>query len=157
MKKTKIVFVCLGNICRSPAAESIFKFMIDQKGLNHLFEIDSAGLNGYHNGEPADSRMIKEASERGYKITSISRKVDHLSDFKEFDMLIAMDDSNYDHLKRLATNPAARDKVYRMVDFDTKRRYSEVPDPYYGGREGFRRVLDILEDCSNGLIEYLKL
>jgi protein-tyrosine phosphatase len=157
MVKKKILFVCLGNICRSPAAEAIFTHLVEQKGLSHLFEIDSAGLNGYHNGEPADSRMIKEASGRGYKITSISRKVDQISDFQKYDMLIGMDNSNYNNLKRLAAKTATEHKVYRMVDFDTERKYTEVPDPYYGGREGFQRVLDILEECSNGLIKKMML
>lgn len=154
--KVKILFVCLGNICRSPAAEAIFRQMAASAGVLGRLEIDSAGLNGYHDGEPADQRMIRHASQRGYNITSISRKIVPSRDFDYFDMIVGMDNFNFKELKRLAST-SAQEKVFKMTDFAIKCNANEVPDPYYGGAAGFENVLDILEDCSQGLLNNIEL
>ncbi len=153
--RIKILFVCLGNICRSPAAEAIFKHMVSEKGFSDRVEVDSAGLNGYHDGENADPRMIKYASKRGYRITSISRRIIPSRDFDYFDLIVGMDDYNYKELIRLSVPYNATVKVKRMTDFSEISAATEVPDPYYGGTEGFENVLDILEDCSGGLLKQI--
>lgn len=155
--KIRILFVCLGNICRSPAAEAIFRQMAGRAGVGERFIIDSAGLNGYHDGERADSRMISHASERGYKLTSISRRVVPSRDFNDFDIIVGMDNFNYRELKKLATPFGAQEKIYKMTDFAVSSTADEVPDPYYGGAAGFENVLDILEDCSHGLLNSIEL
>lgn len=153
---TRILFVCLGNICRSPSAEAVFTGKVKKENLTGNFEIDSAGIGGWHVGKPADKRMQKHAVKRGYKLTSIARQFDPLSDFSRFDMIIAMDDGNVEDLKRMARNEGELKKIYKMTDFNKEWRYTEVPDPYYGGEEGFELVLDILEDACKGLLEALK-
>lgn len=153
--KRRILFVCLGNICRSPAAEAIFRKKVELASEEHLYEIDSAGLNGYHNGESADPRMRRAAMERGYKITSISRKIDPKIDFEKFDMIIGMDDSNISQLNRLIVRDDHKSKIYKMTSFSESGQYNEVPDPYYSSESGFRTVLDILEECSDGLIKQI--
>ncbi|NDW08739.1 low molecular weight protein-tyrosine-phosphatase [Dysgonomonas sp. 520] len=150
--KHKILFVCLGNICRSPAAEGIMKYLIEKNNLNDKIEIDSAGTSGYHNGELPDSRMRKHGSKRGYKFDSLSRKFT-AKDFDDFDMIIAMDDSNYHNILRLAPDLESEKKVFRMVDFSMKYQHDHIPDPYYSGADGFELVLDLLEDACNGLMK----
>lgn len=149
--KTQILFVCLGNICRSPAAEGVMQHLVASKGLAADFFIDSAGTAAYHTGEQADPRMRKHSEERGYTLGSIARKV-RTADFETFDYIVAMDNSNYDRLYQLAPSDEARKKLYRMVDFAPNCRYKEVPDPYYGGADGFELVLDILENATKGLL-----
>ena len=151
MDKTKILFVCLGNICRSPSAEAVMKAMIEKKGLNDYFEIDSAGTLAYHRGEKADSRMRQHASRRGYNLTSLSRPVEP-NDFNYFDMIIGMDDLNIRDLNQLAPDEQSRKKIYKITDFAKDTTMSVIPDPYYGGDAGFELVLDILEDACKGLI-----
>ncbi len=153
--KKKILFVCLGNICRSPSAEAVFKGLVQGKGVQDQFLIDSAGTYGYHEGEPADRRMQSHAVKRGYNLTSISRSFDSGSDWKRFDFIIAMDDSNLRDLKDMARNSDDLKKLYKMTDFSTKFNYSEVPDPYYGGDQGFELVLDLLEDASEGFFNFV--
>lgn len=152
MEKKKILFVCLGNICRSPSAEAVFTGIVKNRGLNHLFEIDSAGTSGWHAGEPADKRMKSHAVKRGYDLTSISRKFNPNSDFDYFDMIIGMDDENIQTLKKMSRNKSDLDKIHKMTDFRITRQYNEIPDPYYGGHEGFELVLDLLEDSCEGLL-----
>ena len=154
MKKQKILFVCLGNICRSPSAEAVFKGLMDKKADGNRFVIDSAGTSDWHRGEPADKRMQKHAIKRGYKLTSISRPFE-TEDFDKFDMIIAMDHENMEELKKRARNKSDLDKLYMMTDFSRKFRYDYVPDPYFGGEEGFELVLDLLEDAGEGLYDYL--
>ncbi len=150
-KKYKILFVCLGNICRSPAAEGIMKKIVSQKGADGLFEIDSAGLYGGHSGEKADKRMRAVGKDRGYDFTSISRQVDAESDFKHFDYVIAMDYDNVSGLKRLTNDSDELQKIDIITNYNVQRNDKYVPDPYYGGTNGFHEVIDILEDCCEGL------
>lgn len=155
MEKKKVLFVCMGNICRSPGAEGIFTKMVADRGLENLFEIDSAGTTAYHAGEAADKRMQKHASKRGYHLTSIARKFIPSVDFDKFDMIIAMDDENVSALKKVARNPEEALKISKMTDFRKIWSYEEIPDPYYGGDDGFELVLDLLEDSCEGLLEKL--
>ena len=149
MNSTKILFVCLGNICRSPAAEGIMKKL--SHGLP--VEIDSAGTAGYHVGDLPDARMRTHARARGYVLDSRARQFDPHSDFDAFDYIIAMDKSNLRDLQSFDRQKQYRDKLSLMTDYCTETEVSEVPDPYYGGSEGFNFVLDILEDACNGLLK----
>lgn len=151
--QTKLLFVCLGNICRSPTAEGIMKHLVENNPSPHReIVIDSAGTYGGHAGELPDKRMRAHASKRGYNLTSRSRQVT-ASDFEEFDLILAMDDSNYNNLKRLAPTIKGEQKVHRMTDFCQRCVIDHVPDPYYSGSEGFELVMDILEDACQGLLE----
>jgi protein-tyrosine phosphatase len=154
MKIKRILFVCLGNICRSPAAEAIFKKIADDIKLE--VEVDSAGTSAWHAGERADARMRKHARERGYNITSLSRAFDEKTDFDNFDMIIAMDDSNYHTLKDMARTSDEELKIIRMGEFIIKSGYDYIPDPYYGGDAGFELVIDLLEKGSTALLKQLK-
>ncbi len=156
MNKKNILFVCMGNICRSPSAEAVFKGLVKKEGLAENFEIDSAGTGPWHVGEPADKRMQKHAVKRNYNLTSISRQFDPETDFDRFDMIIAMDDDNVATLKSLARNSEELNKIQKITDFSSEWNYTEVPDPYYGGDEGFELVLDLLEDACRGLLNKLK-
>ena len=151
----RILFICMGNICRSPAAEGIMKKMVQEQGLEHSFYIDSAGMHGWHEGELPDNRMRTHASRRGYALTSHSRPIKY-NDFEQFDLIIGMDDNNIQGLKRMAPDLEAQHKIRRMTDFCQTRKADCVPDPYYGGASGFELVLDLLEDACNGLLEILK-
>ena len=154
--KTRILFVCLGNICRSPAANGVMEQMVGEQGLQDKFLIDSAGTYGGHAGELPDPRMRVAASRRGYNLTHRSRKFRE-QDFHDFDMIIVMDGSNYENVARLAPERKYLDKVYRFVEFSKNHpNWSYVPDPYYEGHEGFELVLDILVDGCAELINRLK-
>ncbi|MEN8116083.1 MAG: low molecular weight protein-tyrosine-phosphatase [Bacteroidota bacterium] len=156
MDKTKILFVCLGNICRSPSAEAVFTGVVKKAGRNGNFEIDSAGTSGWHAGEPADRRMQSHAVKRGYNLTSSSRQFNPDTDFDHFDMIIGMDDENIHALKNMARSEADLNKINKMTDFSKEWDYDTVPDPYYGGEEGFELVLDLLEDSCEGLLDKVK-
>ena len=151
-KKHKILFVCLGNICRSPSAEAVMKKLVHDAGLDEQFEIDSAGLINYHEGERADPRMRAHAARRGYQLDSISRPI-RLSDFDHFDLIIGMDNRNVDELRSLAPDLESEAKVRQMTEFSRNKLYDYVPDPYYGGADGFELVLTLLEDACGGLLE----
>ncbi|KAJ6799016.1 Uncharacterized protein M6B38_208910 [Iris pallida] len=159
-KPFSVLFVCLGNICRSPAAEAVFRDLVNKKGLDSSFKIDSAGTIGYHEGNPADGRMRKAAKSRGVNITSISRPLQP-SDFAEFDLILAMDMQNredilsaYERWSFKEALPAgAGKKVKLMCSYCKRHEESEVPDPYYGGPEGFDKVLDLLEDACESLLD----
>lgn len=150
--KVKILFVCLGNICRSPAAEGVMRSLVDEAGLQDRFEIDSAGLYGGHAGDLPDRRMRLHAFQRGYNLVHHSRQV-RMSDFDNFDLIVAMDHSNFDRLRGMAPTLDDERKVVRMIDFVQGFPQCDcVPDPYYDGAEGFELVLDLLEDgCRNML------
>ncbi len=151
--KYKVLFVCLGNICRSPAAQGIFEHYVRERGLAESIEADSAGTYSGHRGELPDRRMRTAALYRGFALTHKARPVSSL-DFLDFDLIIAMDDQNYEDLMHLAPSVEATHKIRRMADFPKARKMSYIPDPYYMGVEGFSLVLDLLEDgCSNLLDE----
>ena len=156
MAKKKILFVCLGNICRSPAAEAVMTRLLKNNNLVDSVEVDSAGTIDYHEGEPADARMRVYAEKRGYKLNSVARKFNPDIDFEKFDYIITMDNSNLEEVKALDLDNKFIKKIYRMVDFSKYYDEAEIPDPYYGGREGFENVLDILEDAAQGLLEKLE-
>ena len=151
----KILFVCLGNICRSPAAEEIMRRLVAEAGLEKDIMLDSAGLIDYHEGEPADGRMRAHAARRGYQITHLSRPVRY-DDFFDFDLIVGMDDRNISRLKALAPGLEEERKVVRMTDYCRLKVADHVPDPYYGGASGFENVLDILEDACAGLLDTLR-
>lgn len=151
----KILFVCLGNICRSSSAEEIMRTYLKRAGLDHKVEVDSAGLIAYHRGEPADERMRAHAIRRGYCITHLSRPI-CTDDFYDFDLILGMDDSNIDKLKDRAPDLETMRKIHRMTDYCRTKVVDSVPDPYYGGAQGFENVLDILEDACRGLLESIQ-
>lgn len=151
--KKRVLFVCLGNICRSPAAEEVARVYADKAGVGDRFEFDSAGLYGGHAGEPADRRMRVHAFQRGYSLMHRSRPV-RRSDFSDFDLIVGMDDSNYDRLRAMAATVEEEKKVVRMIDFARQHPgQHSVPDPYYEGAEGFELVLDLLEDACGAMID----
>lgn len=150
--KYRILFVCLGNICRSPAAEGIFGKLVKERGLENRITVDSAGTSGYHDGDLPDHRMRRHGARRGYRFDSLSRKFT-VHDFDNFDVIIAMDDSNFHNIMRLAPDLESEKKVYRMVDFSRKYGHDHIPDPYYSGADGFELVLDLLEDACEGLLD----
>lgn len=153
--KKKILFVCLGNICRSSSAEGVMKHLIETAGYEEELEIDSAGILSYHEGELPDSRMRAHAARRGYHLTHRSRPV-RTEDFYHFDLIIGMDDRNMDDLKERAPSPEEWSKLHRMTEYCTHFTHADhVPDPYYGGSEGFEYVLDLLEDACAGLLAQL--
>lgn len=154
-EKYKILFVCLGNICRSPMAETIMNKLIKENHLSNRIMVDSAGIIGFHAGEKADSRMRQHAYQRGYNITHISRPIS-ISDFDDFDLIISMDESVYDSLLDKAPSIPHESKVVRMTDFcQIHTDVTHVPDPYYGGASGFEHVIDLLEDSCIGLLKYV--
>ncbi len=155
MSKKSILFVCLGNICRSPSAEAVMKAKLREYGLENKYEVDSAGITGYHAGDPADSRMRIHAQKRNYDLTSISRQF-IIGDFDRFDCIIGMDDQNMSDLRELAVSNDDLKKLSRMTDYCTNFTNDSVPDPYYGGASGFELVLDLLEDACEGLINKLE-
>lgn len=154
MVKKSVLFVCLGNICRSPMAEGIFRHLLFDKGTFRQFKVDSAGLISFHQGELPDMRMRKHAAARGYDLTHRSRPVS-IQDFDDFDLIIGMDDQNIRGLKSLAKTPVHQAKIKRMTDFCTRHQATEVPDPYYGGDAGFEYVIDLLEDGCEGLYDFI--
>ena len=150
----KILFVCLGNICRSSTAEAVMKYLVKQQGLEQDFYIDSAGILDYHEGEMADPRMRAAARKRGYVIDHLSRPV-RTEDFYTFDWIVGMDDRNIDDLKERAPGVEEEKKIVRMADFCVNKQVTYVPDPYYGGEDGFEYVMDVLEDTCAGLLTSL--
>lgn len=149
---TRILFVCLGNICRSSSAEEIMRTYIRKAGLEKEIQVDSAGISSYHRGERTDERMRAHAIRRGYNITHRSRPV-CTEDFYDFDLILGMDDSNIDALCERAPSVETERKIRRMTDYCRTKAIDHVPDPYYGGAQGFENVLDILEDACQGLLE----
>lgn len=155
-KPFRILFVCLGNICRSPAAEGVMRALVSEAGLDDRFVIDSAGTGGYHIGDLPDSRMRVHARRRGYELTHICRQV-RASDFDDFDIIIGMDAANIRNLKRMAPTVEAEQKIVPMARYLTiATRYDHIPDPYYEGAEGFELVLDLLENACANLLDDLR-
>jgi len=152
----RILFVCLGNICRSPSAEAVMQAIINKEGLQDAIKVDSAGIISWHAGEPADGRMQNHARKRGYNLTSISRPFNAEKDFDAFDYIIGMDHENMRDLKAFDPENKYSSKLFLMTDFCKNSSAKFVPDPYYGGGEGFENVLDILEDACRGLLDKVK-
>lgn len=151
----RILFVCLGNICRSASAEEIMRTLVLQAGMEKEVEVDSAGISSFHQGELPDKRMRMHAAKRGYVLQHRSRPV-MTEDFFHFDLIVGMDDRNISALKDKAPSVEAEKKIVRMTDYCRVKVADHVPDPYYGGAEGFECVLDILEDACQGLLEQLR-
>ena len=153
--KIKVLFVCMGNICRSPAAEGAFKNLVQKKGLEDLFEIDSAGTADYHVGELAHDTTRLVARERGIILTHHCRQFE-VSDFRKFDYILAMDNSNYRNIISLAKDESQKQKVMKFRKFDSSvRGEPDVPDPYYGSVAGFEHVQDIVERSSLGFLDWI--
>lgn len=153
--KHRVLFVCLGNICRSCTAEEIFRTLAARQGQADLFHADSAGIIDYHEGELPDSRMRAHAARHGYRLTHRSRPV-RAQDFEQFDIIVAMDERNREKLCRMAQTDEEREKVVMMASYlRSHTDYTIVPDPYYGGEEGFELVIELLEDACQGLLESL--
>lgn len=153
-----VLFVCLGNICRSPTAEGVFRELLKQHLPGNSIFIDSAGTTGYHAGEQADSRAISAAKKRGYDLSKIKSRQVRESDFEKFDLVIAMDKQNHTNLVNLAIqtgNEQHVNKVKLFLAYSQQTNYQEVPDPYYGGSKGFDLVIDLVEDASRGLISQI--
>ena len=153
---TRVLFVCLGNICRSPAAEGVFLHLLAQEGLEDRFVVDSAGTGGWHAGQPADRRMRAAAERRGIHLPSRARQLD-AGDLRSFDYILTMDGSNLADVNALAREVGgATARIEPMVRYCRRIEALEVPDPYYGGPDGFEDVLDLLEDACRGLLEELR-
>ena len=151
----KVLFVCLGNICRSPAAEGVFKSLVKSRGLSQKIQVDSAGTSSYHEGEPADTRMREHAQKRGYRLESLARGFVQ-KDFDNYDFIVVMDHHNHRDITAQARNDKERGKVSLMTDYLDRGNNSYVPDPYHQDAEGFERVLDIVENASVGLLNKIE-
>ena len=151
---TKVLFVCTGNICRSPTAEGIFRKLVSDAGVAHMVSADSAGTHGYHVGEPPDPRAQEAAAKRGYDLSHLRARRVQQEDFHRFDLVLAMDREHESILARMA-QPSSAHKLQLMMSYARRFSQEEVPDPYYGGPRGFELVLDMLEDASRGLLEAL--
>lgn len=152
--KTSVLFVCMGNICRSPTAEGVFRTLVGRTNQGGRIEADSAGTHAYHTGEPPDRRAQSAASKRGYDLSDIrARRVDE-NDFYRFDLIIAMDQDNLQQLEDVRPR-GTETPVELFLDYAVDNTLADVPDPYYGGARGFERVLDLVEDASRGLLDAL--
>ncbi len=154
MAKRALLFVCLGNICRSPMAEGVFRRAAEEQGVLHLFDIDSAGLGDWHTGQAPDTRAQAAAQNRGIDISGQSARQIVPADFARFDLVLAMDGSNYDELTQAAPREE-RHKIRRFLDFAPHAETSDVPDPFFGGSEGFDHALDLIEQAASGLLAEL--
>ena len=148
-----ILFICMGNICRSPSAEAVFRHKAKAHGMS--LKIDSAGTVGAHAKEKPDHRAQKMGAERGYSFNGIKARKVTAQDFEDFDLILAMDNANLDDLKKIAPEPL-QGKAMLFLDFAQNHEETEVPDPYYGGANGFRYVLDLIEDASDGLLAQMR-
>ena len=151
--KYSILFVCLGNICRSPAAQAVMQRLVDERGLTDRFYIDSEGIGAWHIGDLPDKRMRVHARARGYELTHRARQV-RAADFDDFDLIVGMDATNVEDLRYKTATIEQQDKVVMMGDYIRQfPHYDHVPDPYYEGSEGFELVLDLLEDACDNLLD----
>jgi protein-tyrosine phosphatase len=155
MDNVKVLFVCMGNICRSPTAQGVFEKLVSEHGLTERFVIDSAGTHAYHVGEPPDTRASQAAMRRGIDLSSQQARRVSSDDFELFDYVLAMDSSNYADLSELCS-PGHGPKLRLFLEYASVHGMTEVPDPYYGGATGFERVLDLIEEASAGLLETIR-
>ncbi|MCB2153290.1 low molecular weight phosphotyrosine protein phosphatase [bacterium] len=153
-EKKRVLFVCMGNICRSPAGEGIFKSLVEERGLEGRIEVDSAGTIAYHVGESPDRRMQAAANRRGYQLDSRGRHFQP-PDFETFDLIIAMDRNNLRDILKQDPKKQYHDKVRLLSDFHSRADQKDVPDPYYGGEAGFELVLDLIEEACEGILEHM--
>ena len=154
-EKISVLFVCMGNICRSPTAEGVFKKLVKDAGLDARIHVDSAGTHAYHGGESPDRRGMAAAERRGYSLKGLRARRVVESDYEAFDYILAMDDDNLANLGEGAGEDQ-RSNIYLMLEFAQSSSLTEVPDPYYGGLAGFERVLDLVEDASHGLLATIR-
>ena len=153
--KISVLFVCMGNICRSPTAEGVFRKFVSEAGLDHVIHTDSAGTHAYHSGQQADRRARAAADRRGYSLEDIRARQVTDMDFEGFDFILAMDADNLEILQH-SSDDAHHGKISLFLDFSMSAKGGEVPDPYYGGSMGFERVLDLVEEASEGLLSAVK-
>ena len=156
IRKVSVLFVCMGNICRSPTAEGVFRHVVKQAGMQDNIMIDSAGTHAYHIGESPDKRSQAKAKEHGVDLSNQKARKALAKDFERFDYIIAMDRSNYEDLKSLTRNQEQSQKLSLFMDYADNWNNTEVPDPYYGGSNGFQEVFDMVTSASEGLLEHIK-
>ena len=155
MGKVSVLFVCLGNICRSPTAHGVFQGMVNNSGFGETIKVDSAGTGDWHIGHSPDQRTAQVAATKGYDLSELRARLVTGDDFQQFDYIIAMDRSNLSDLK--AMQPANyRGYLGLFLDFSTQEAHSEVPDPYYGGEDGFELVFNLVEEASQGLLQHIQ-
>jgi len=155
-KHVKVLFVCMGNICRSPTAEGVVAALVESKKLEYLIDIDSAGTHAYHVGEEPDVRAQKTALKRGIDLSALKARRAVSADCEQFDYMLAMDRDNYQGLEKICP-PGLEYKLHLFLNFAPNLEHEEVPDPYYGGPTGFERVLDMIEEASEGLLQEIQL
>ncbi|HUX89644.1 MAG TPA: low molecular weight protein-tyrosine-phosphatase [Gallionellaceae bacterium] len=155
MKKVSVLFCCMGNICRSPTAEAVFRARVEEAGLAQQILIDSVGTHDYHIGNPPDLRTQRAARQRGYDLSGLRGRQVGVADFTRFDYVLAMDNANMSILNRMCPQPQ-RDRLGLFLQYASSHQEREVPDPYYGGEDGFERVLDMVEDAAAGLLRHLR-
>lgn len=153
--KIRVLFVCMGNICRSPLAEGVFRHLVKEASLGDRFEIDSAGTSSYHTGDPPDSRTTAVAKRRGITLTGQSRQVEP-ADLQQFDYVLVMDGENHAAVQRLTKAGAARAAIHRLREFDPDDDDLDVPDPYYGGPDGFENVHDTVERACRAFLDHVR-
>ncbi|HTN93351.1 MAG TPA: low molecular weight protein-tyrosine-phosphatase [Gallionella sp.] len=155
MKKVSVVFVCMGNICRSPTAEAVFRHYVESAGLAGQISVESAGTHDYHIGDKPDSRAQRAAQQRGYDMSQLRGRQVEPEDFRRFDYVLAMDTANLEILQRIAPQGSGS-RLGLFLEYARHHAEREVPDPYYGGADGFERVLDMVEDAAQGLLEEIR-
>ena len=156
MSKIKVLFVCMGNICRSPTAEGVFAKRLHEEGLDDVIEIDSAGTHAYHVGEAPDPRAQHSAAKRGVELNHLRARKVKSEDFEVFDYILAMDRDNLTGLEAICP-PGAKCRPHLFLSYAPNLEYDEVPDPYYGGVNGFERVLDMIEEATEGLLQDIRM
>jgi len=155
MKEYAVLFVCMGNICRSPTAHGVFRHRLVARGLAARVQVNSAGTHGYHAGRPPDDRAQEHAAKRGYNLSDLRARQLLPRDFEVHDLILVMDYDNFEHARALCP-PAQLHKIRRFTEFCLRHKAQVVPDPYYGGEQGFEQVLDLVEDACEGLLQHVQ-
>ena len=156
MSKVKVLFVCMGNICRSPTAHGVFENLVAQEGFSDFIEVDSAGTHAYHVGEQPDRRSQQTAMAHGIDLSSQRARRVTGDDFNRFDYILAMDRDNFHNLAEICPD-GMNDRLYLFMDFSRELQQKDVPDPYYGGRDGFEHVFNMIEDAAIGLLDEIRV